>query len=133
VIPADGSQDASLAIIGALTRGEVVAMQADRCLETQEELIPFLGTPARFPKGPFVAAAVAGAPLIHAFAVREGTYRYRLRAYPPEHVAFGDRRERPQLLREWMGRFVQHLEETLREHPLQWHNFYDFWERKEKA
>ena len=97
-----------------------------------------------FRSGPFAAAAVRGAPLMHAFAMREGTYRYHFRAYPPEHPAFGPtagsaaRRtghsaDRAPMLREWMGRFVRRLEETVRQYPLQWHNFYDFWERKEKA
>jgi predicted LPLAT superfamily acyltransferase len=146
VIPADGSSEAALAIMAALKRGELVAVQADRFLDTQaadgaefavprgrEEMIPFLGEPAQFSTGPFVAAAVAGAPLIHAFAIREGTYRYHLRAFPPERVAFGDRQDRARMLREWMGLFVQRLEGTLREHPLQWLNFYDFWERKDRA
>ena len=147
IIPADGSSEAALAIMAALKRGELVAIQADRFLDAQtadraessvgarprEEMISFLGAPARFSTGPFVTAAVAGAPLIHAFAIREGTYRYHLRAFPPERVAFGDRQERARMLREWMGLFVQRLEGTLREHPLQWLNFYDFWERKDKA
>jgi len=133
IIPADKPAEAAISVLAALARGELVAMQADRSLDAQEEAIPFLGEPARFPVGPFAAAAVRGAPLIHAFAMRVRTYRYHFRAYPPEHPAFGDRTDRTPMLREWMGRFVRRLEETVRQYPLQWHNFYDFWERKEKA
>lgn len=130
LIPANGSADTGLAIMAALARGELVAMQADRSLDAQEEAIPFLGAPARFPIGPFVAAAVSGAPLVQAFAMRTGAYRYHFRAYAPETLAFADRRARRAQCREWMGRFVQRLEETLRQHPLQWNNFYDFWKQE---
>lgn len=128
VIPSNGSADSSVAILAALSRGEVVAMHADRCVDTGGEVVDFLGAKARFPSGPYAVAAVSQAPLIHAFAVRRGVYDYRFKAYPPERLAFADRGQRKRQLAQWVRRFVLHLEETLREHPLQWCNFYDCWD-----
>jgi predicted LPLAT superfamily acyltransferase len=131
LLVADGSPDVTLAILAALSRGEVVAMHADRALTAQGERIPFLGAPAWFPTGPYLVAAASGAPLVHTFAMREGTYRYHFYAYPPEHLSLpaqpGAAQDR-ELLRDCAARFVGRLEEKVRQYPLQWHNFYDFWE-----
>jgi len=133
LIEADGSPDSSLAIMGALARGEVVAMHADRVLHDEGVSVPFLGAPARFPTGPYIVAALSGAALIHAFALREATYRYHFYAYPAEHLHFADRPTRGQLLRDWVGQFVARLESKLREHPHQWSNFYPFWDPEPRA
>ena len=130
LIVVDGSAEASLAIMAALARGEVVALHGDR-LPTGSEgrgaEVDFLGAPARLPAGPYLLAALSGAPLVQVFAMREGAYRYHFRAFPPEHLALAERPRRPEQLREWAGRFARRLEQQLREHPRQWHNFYDFW------
>lgn len=127
VISSNGSADSSVAILAALSRGEIVAMHADRCLGDDGEVVPFLGAPARFPVGPYVVAALTQAPLVHVFAIRRGTYDYRFKAYPPERLAFASRGERRGQLAQWVRQFVSRLEETIRECPLQWCNFYDFW------
>lgn len=133
IIEVDGQADSTLAIIAALNRGEIVAMHADRCFRKEGEILPFLGCDARFPTGPYTVAALSGAPLICAFAMRERTYRYRFCAYPAEHPAFTSRSTRRQLLRKWISLYVGRLESILREYPLQWHNFYDFWEEDSSA
>ncbi|MFW6028270.1 MAG: hypothetical protein ACOC9Q_01955 [bacterium] len=127
VISSDGTSDCSLAILSALRRGEVVAMHADRCLETEGQCVEFLGGLARFPAGPFIAAAVAQAPLIPVFAFREGTYRYRFVADPPQQLHLPRGRRRDEELRKVVEQFARRVEEMLRQYPLQWLNFYDFW------
>lgn len=127
-ISMDGSAGGSLAIRNALARGEIVAMLADRWRGSKTEYVPFLGAPAKFPTGPYIVAALSGAPLIHAFTMREGTYKYHLQAYPAERPSFPDRKNRGKYLRIWIAAFAGRLEDKLREFPLQWHNFYDFWD-----
>ncbi len=114
--------------MAALARGEVVAMHADRMVGDDGVRVDFLGSPARLPTGPFAVAALSGSPLVHAFAMREGTYRYHFYAYPPERLAFGGREDRAEVLRQAVERFVERLERKLRDYPFQWHNFYPFWE-----
>jgi predicted LPLAT superfamily acyltransferase len=121
---------AGIQIMSALRRGEIVAMHADRALEASLTIqAPFLGAAASFPVGPFAVAAVSGAPLIHAFAMRISDYHYRFYAYPAEHLSFSRKHlERQEQMRSWVGLFAARLEETLRQYPLQWYNFYNFWE-----
>jgi predicted LPLAT superfamily acyltransferase len=130
LIVADGSAEASLAIMAALGRGEVVAMHGDRLpagSEAHGTEVDFLGAPARLPTGPYLLSALSGAPLVQVFAMREGAYRYHFRAFPPERLVLGARERRAEQLRGWAGQFAGRLEGQLRERPRQWHNFYDFW------
>ncbi len=133
LVNADGSLETVAVITAALRRGEVVAMLADRLLDESGVVVPFLGAPARFPGGPYVLAALSGAPLIHAFAMREGMRRYRVVGYPPEEVLAPDEGGCREAVREHARRFVARLESVLREHPLQWHNFFDFWRDDEEG
>jgi predicted LPLAT superfamily acyltransferase len=129
VIPLEDAESASLAIMSALRNKEIVALHGDRVMDqASAETVPFLGAPARFPMGPFVVAALSGAPLVHTFAVRTKNWHYRLKAFPPEHLAFGRRADRAGLLQNWIKQFVERLEAVTRQYPLQWYNFYNFWE-----
>jgi predicted LPLAT superfamily acyltransferase len=130
VISLDGSPDGSLNMLSALNRGEIIAMHADRVIHSSPDKtvkVPFLGSFASFPTGPYAVAAVTGAPLIHAFAMRHRTCRYHFYAYPPEYLTFGRRLERHDQFRKWAEVFVARLEHNLQQYPLQWYNFYDFW------
>ena len=130
LISLEDSFAAGIQIMSALRRREIVAMHADRALDESLTIqVPFLGAAARFPAGPFAVAAVSGAPLIHTFAMRVRDYHYHFYAYPAEHLSFSRKhRERQDQLRSWIGLFAARLEETLRRYPLQWYNFYNFWE-----
>jgi predicted LPLAT superfamily acyltransferase len=128
VIAADGGGDTSLAIIAALNRGEVVAMHADRCFNEPGIEVDFLGGRASFPKGPFVVAALSSSPVIQTFAMREGLYKYHFYAEPSQNLSFTKRTEREKNLTSWIGDYAASYEKILKKYPLQWFNFYDFWQ-----
>ncbi len=132
VIGADGGGDASLAIISALNRGEIVAMLADRCVNEPGIEVDFLGGKARFPQGPFILAALSSSPVVQTFAMRQGLYKYYFYADQSETLGFADRAGRHKQLVQWIGNFAERYENMLRKYPFQWFNFYDFWEEKPK-
>ena len=108
-------------LVAALRRGEVVALQGDRALGTQGDvLVPFFGRPAPFPLGPFVLARAAGVPVVAAFCLLEPDDRYAIRLAPPVTV---ERGEEAEAARHWVGL----LEDVVREQPTQWFNFFDVW------
>jgi lauroyl/myristoyl acyltransferase len=108
-------------LVAALRRGEVVALQGDRALGTQGDvLIPFFGQPAPFPLGPFILARAAGVPVVAAFCLLDADDGYTVRIPPPITVERGGEGD---AARRWVG----HLEEIVREHPTQWFNFFDVW------
>ncbi|HYE05266.1 MAG TPA: lysophospholipid acyltransferase family protein [Planctomycetota bacterium] len=120
---------ASLAIAAALSRGETCCMLADRTAgaATRTVAVPFLGGRARFPTGPFVAAAVSGAPILPVFCIKTGWRSYATFALPAWTPRFTSRAARAGEIEAAVARWARHLERMTRRWPMQWHNFYDFW------
>ena len=119
---------ASLEMIRALREGTLLAVQGDRALSGETVRIPFLGREARFPVGPFMLAAVSGAPLIATFSLQVGPAAYRFFANQPLRLSFTPGQSREAQLRVWVEQYVDQLESLVRRYPYQWFNFYDFWD-----
>jgi predicted LPLAT superfamily acyltransferase len=119
---------ASLEMIRALRGGALLAVQGDRPMGGQVVSVPFLGREARFPVGPFMLAAVSGAPLIATFSLRVGHLAYRFFANEPQRLSFTAGLSRDAQLRLWVEQYVGTLESLARQYPYQWFNFYDFWD-----
>ncbi|MCB0793361.1 MAG: hypothetical protein KDB88_01370 [Flavobacteriales bacterium] len=105
----------------AFEDGRMVCIHGDRAMpgsRTAEHL--FLGKKAHFPLGPFAIAAAFDVPVCFSFVVRTGDRQYAFKATPPLPA------DRDPLVH--LERFVGALEETVREFPYQWSNFYDFWQ-----
>jgi predicted LPLAT superfamily acyltransferase len=119
---------ASLEMVRALRDGSVLAVQGDRPIDNNIVKIPFLGQDAPFPVGPFMLAAVTGAPVLATFSIQIAPASYRFFAQPPMRVAFTSGPDRETQLRTWVGSYVHQLEQLARQHPYQWFNFYSFWD-----
>jgi len=119
---------ASLEILQCLRKGMLVALQGDRPLDDHVVKLPFLGREAPFPVGPFLLAAVSGAPLIATFSVQIAPAQYRFFAQAPMRFSFAPGQSRDAMLRTWALEYVRLLESVARDNPYQWFNFYDFWD-----
>ncbi len=119
---------ASLEMVRALREGGVLAVQGDRPMDKHVVNISFLGRDAPFPVGPFMLAAITGAPLVATFSIQVAPAAYRLVAQPPVRLAFTSGQDRETQLRGWVESYVRQLESLVREYPYQWFNFYDFWD-----
>ncbi len=126
--PRDGL-GASLAINAALSAGDIVCMLGDRVFGEQPAMaVPFLGGMARFPVGPFHAAALTGAPILVGFLMKTGLRGYLVHVDAPWPITLPVRRaDRPAALRAAVCRWAKRLELQVRRYPRQWHNFYEFW------
>jgi predicted LPLAT superfamily acyltransferase len=131
IITSNDSLQASIDCMEALKRGEIVAIHGDRMLGSGGVKVPFLGSEAKFPIGPYVLAANTGAPVVFTFANRLGTREYALTARGPHYLKFGSRKQRDADLTRWAQMYANVLEELLVKYPLQWHNFYPFWDTEE--
>ena len=111
----DGSPFASLEMLGALKRGEMVAMLVDRWGKADGVAAPFFGREHYLPRGPFVLSRVTGAPILPAFVVRDGA-SHRGIVEPPLVVVEDD-------LGPPAHRVRAALERVIRRFPEQWYNF----------
>jgi predicted LPLAT superfamily acyltransferase len=131
LVPLTGSPTDGVPLLAALRRGEVVAMLGDRVYESAAARVSFLGSMASFPIGAYVLAAVAGAPLVHVFNLREPGGHYRCFGFPPQRLQMPRYDQREAYLRDCAARFARDLEAILLRDPLQWYNYYPFWEQTE--
>ena len=131
LLPLTGSPTDAIPLVAALRRGEVVAMLGDRAYGSPAARVPFLGGTAPFPVGAYMMAALAGAPLVHVFNLREPGGHYRFFGFPPQHPQMPPHHQRDAYLRDCAERFARDLEIILRRDPLQWYNFYPFWDQPE--
>jgi predicted LPLAT superfamily acyltransferase len=131
LLPLTGSPMDTIPLVAAMRRGEIVAMLGDRAYGKTSARIPFLGGIASFPVGGYVLAAIAGAPLIHVFNLREPGGRYHFFGFPPQYPTRPPRNERDAYLKDCAVRFTNDLHAILKRDPLQWYNFYPFWESSE--
>jgi lauroyl/myristoyl acyltransferase len=111
----DGSPFASLEMMAALKRGEMVAMLVDRWGKVDGVVAPFFGGRHSLPRGPFVLSRMTGAPILPAFVVRDGT-SYRGIVESPFVVEQDD-------LRPYATRVSEVLQGVIRRYPDQWYNF----------
>lgn len=121
-----GRPDSFLRAYEALTRGEIIAVLADRVQQGSASLpVGFLGRMTSMPVAPHVLAARSGAPLLMCFGLYEGGNRYRI-----EFVEFGPaapRSSRGSALQPGVDRYAALLEQYARRYPLNWFNFYPYW------
>jgi len=126
IIDSRDPMQASIDMIAALKRGEIVAIHGDRYTGNAID-VPFFGSEAPFPAGPYVVAANTGSPVLWVFANRLSHCRYSLRVAGPRVLQYRSRKTRSEDLYSWTAEYARELEKRLREFPLQWHNFYPFW------
>lgn len=118
------------ALAERVARGEWVVIAADRVPVSERARtlrVDFLGAPAPLPVGPWVLARALGGPVFQLSCLkRDGTYRLRCEHFA-ERVDW-TRAGRDRALHELASRYARGLEAQCREAPLQWFNFYPFWE-----
>lgn len=127
LLTTDGHPLRSVPILAALRRGEIVALHGDRSFGGADLAVPFLGEPARFPIGPYVLAAISGAPLFQVFVVRERLGRYRCLSFPARHLPRTLARSDADGLAPHVTEYAERLAATARQYPFQWYNIYPFW------
>lgn len=133
LLQVDALDAATAARLGErVARGEFVAIAGDRVpvRSGRSVLAPFLGRPAPFPIGPYVLAAALGCPLFAMACTHEGNgYRLRFERFC-ERVLL-PRASREAALVEQATRFAGWLEAQLRCSPLDWFNFFPFWDQEQ--
>ena len=108
--------------------GHLIGTMGDRVgLDGKHASVPFLGSVAAFPTGPFFLAAVLKCPVLLAFGLFSEPNRYSLYCEPFAERIELPRSGRDEVLATHVARFVGRLEHYCREAPNNWFNFYDFW------
>lgn len=123
-----GRFDSYLRAYDVLVKGGVVVALADRTENASSLRSAFFGRAAPFPVGPHALAARAGAKVLMGFGLYEGSSRYRI-----EIVECGPAAptgSRGAALQPVVDRYAALLEQYARRYPMNWFNFFPFWEQR---
>ncbi|HEV8337873.1 MAG TPA: lysophospholipid acyltransferase family protein [Candidatus Polarisedimenticolia bacterium] len=115
-----------LALLDALRRGEIVAVQGDRPRAgTRAIEATLFGKPFPLPPGPAALARTSGVPMLPVFVFRERRRRYRVVFRPPIRVARTD--DASADLTTAMRQVAAEVEWAIRAAPHQWFCFKQLW------
>jgi len=107
-------------INAALANNELVCFTGDRYFEGTKSLSEqILDEEAYFPAGPFLIASRLKVPVVFVYVMKEPNLHYHL--YAREAVV--KHRDEKALLRS----YIESVESMLQKYPLQWFNYFDFW------
>jgi len=126
VINTDDSM-AALEAVRVLRGKELLAIKADRVVDDRTVEVPMFGGRMRLPTGPFLLAAISGAPVFMMGCFKETPRVFRVLATEPRVLRFTSRANRQADLERWAGEYGQQLEEWARRYPFQWYNFHNPW------
>ncbi len=110
--------------------GELVVIAADRTPVTGQDRVSraiFLGHPALFPQGPFILASLLKCPVYTLFCLK---HQHRQTIY---FDCFSDgialpRKHSEIAIQKYAQDYADRLQHYCLKEPLQWFNFYDFWQ-----
>jgi len=112
-----------------LKRGELIAMHGDRFREgSRVNKVKFMGREANFPLGPYFLAAQCKVPICFVHTMKESLYHYHFYSSPPFEVKTLTKKDRLNEINSLVNEFAHRLEKTVKKYPLQWYNYYNFWQ-----
>jgi predicted LPLAT superfamily acyltransferase len=117
-----------------LDQGEMVVAMGDRTSASKEGRVvyaDFLGYPAPFPQGAFILASALNVPTFLFFGLRGGTIykpHFELYVEPFLESMKLNRYRRVEDLTEIVQAYANRLNYYVLKAPLQWYNFFNFWE-----
>ncbi len=125
MIPVSPDMSHLFDINAALSRGEVVSMPADRIWGSPKKISKsFLGANTSFPYGPFSIATMRSLDVIAVNVMKTATRQYTIYITP---LSYDKEANRKIQIDQLSDAYLQELEKMLRQYPMQWYNYFDFW------
>jgi predicted LPLAT superfamily acyltransferase len=132
VIPQKEDYSHLFAIEKALENNEFVVIHGDRYTPGANTVsVSFMGKQARFPSGPLYLASKKGVPVTFVYTLKERKNHYHFYATPGITFPYPARiKTRKEEIRSMVETYVSSLETVVNLYPLQWFNYYPFWEEE---
>lgn len=119
----------AIRLSNCVERGEFIAILADRipvASRGRAQAVTFMGENAYFPEGPFILASLLKCPVYTLFCTQTNqSYSISCEKFSDQIIL--PRQDRSAALRHYIQKFAGILEKNVRKTPLQWFNFYPFW------
>jgi len=131
----DITSDLAILIKERIDNSEILVITGDRTsVNTPGRVFyqDFLGSPAPFSQGPFILASILDCPVYFLFCLKQNK-KYRIVF---EHIADSlkfPRKTRQVQLAATVQAYAQRLEYYCLQYPMQWFNFFDFWQSDQEV
>lgn len=119
-----------------IERGEFLVMVGDRIPVDGDRTVEakFLGELAQFPQGPYLLASLLKCPVYTLFCYpTKGRFQIDLQPFAESIQIPRQQPQRQQHLEQLAERFARRMEALCHAMPLQWFNFYPYWQSTAKA
>lgn len=111
----------------ALDNNEIMSMPADRIIGSAKFVTSvFMDAEAHFPAGPLSVATMKGQDVLAVNVMKTSAKHYKVYV---ARLSYDKQAPRRQQMQQLADSYVKELERRVRQYPLQWFNFYDFWSR----
>ncbi len=110
--------------------GELVVIAADRTPVSGQNRVAkadFLGKTALFPQGPFILASLLKCPVYTLFCLKQHDKQVIYFDHFSDSLSFS-KKQRNAMIERCAQAFADRLQHYCLQEPLQWFNFYDFWQ-----
>ncbi len=130
IIDPEGYLGGTLDMINVLKKGEILCIMGDRIFGNPKNSVAldFLGEKASFPFSAFKVASVSGSPVAVLLTYKKGATEFGVDMakviYVPQNLGRSGERFSP-----YVSEFVNILEKYTDDHPFQFFNFYDMWNK----
>ncbi len=117
-----------------IAAGELVIIAADRTPVSGMGRVAqanFLGYPASFPQGPFILALLLKCPVYTLFCLKQNDKQVIYFDHFTAGLEFS-RKQRSAAIQQCVDAYAERLQHYCVKAPLQWFNFYDFWQIKDE-
>ena len=114
-----------------ISKGQFVTIVGDRVSVNDQKRVTqceFIGKQANFPLGPFLLATLLDCPVGTIFCVRKGG-RFHMVIDDLPGLQGCNRKQRDQTIRHAVETYATRLEDLCLRYPLQWFNFFGFWDQ----
>ena len=128
-----GAPDSLLQVKDAVDVGSAVGILGDRVMDENKEKTvscKLLGDEIKLPAAPILIAASLKVPIIVFFGIYQGGNRYQLHFKLLAEDIQLNRKHRQQDIQQLMQEYANILEEQIKAAPLNWFNFYDYWQEQ---
>lgn len=102
-----------------------MSIAGDRILGSAKTMkVSLLGKETEIPAGPFVVATSYGLDVLEISVMKVKHNRYRIYVTP---LSYDKRATKTEKQNQLVHSYINELENRIRQYPIQWYNYYDFW------
>ena len=128
IISMKNGMQAMLDIARAINNKEIIIIMVDRIRQDNKTVeVDFLGRRTLLNSGAFEIARMRSTPILGCDIVRDGDEKLKVQF---SDIITSKQTDKAKIIPDLAQQYADFLDQVVRDYPLQWFNFYEFWEKE---